>query len=114
MGDRQKYKGKGLIQLAWKNIYKSYSGYSGVDYTAFPLLVSEDMHAAIDVSCWYWRNKGSIYKKYDAKGDINILIENEPCNVDLITLAVNGGSNGLEERKKIFAEIAKEWGMSCA
>ena len=70
------------------------------------------MYNAIDASCWFWRNIGGRYKKYNAKGDINVLIENEKNNVELVTLAVNGGYNGLAERKKVFTAIKKEWGLT--
>ncbi len=49
------------------------------------------MSNAIEASCWFWRNNGGIHRKYDAKGDINVLIDKEKNNVELITLAVNGG-----------------------
>ncbi|WP_417660863.1 glycoside hydrolase family 19 protein [Pseudomonas sp.] len=111
IGDGPRYKGKGLIQLTWKNNYKKYSSYRGIDFTEFPDQIASEMFNAVDVSCWYWRNNGGIHRKYNAKGDINILIEHEPNNVQLITLAVNGGSNGLAERIKIFEAIKKEWSL---
>lgn len=54
---------------------------------------------------------GGVHKKYNAKGDINILIDNEKNNVELVTLAVNGGQNGLPERQTYFESIKKEWGL---
>ena len=112
MGDGPKYKGKGLIQLTWKDNYAAYSKYRGIDFIESPNLIASDMYNAIDASCWFWRNIGGIYKKYNAKGDINVLIENEKNNVELVTLAVNGGYNGLSERKKVFFAIKKEWGLT--
>ena len=111
LGDGPKYKGKGLIQLTWKNTYKLYSEYRGIDFVTNPDLIASNMENAIDSSCWFWRNKGGIERKYGAKGDINILIENENDNVALVTLAVNGGSNGLAERKALFEAIKNEWGL---
>lgn len=69
------------------------------------------MFNAIDASCWYWRNNGGVYVKYGAKGDINVLIDNDRDNVSLVTLAVNGGDNGLPEREELFHLIKKEWGL---
>ncbi|HBS77872.1 MAG TPA: hypothetical protein DD989_04525 [Pseudomonas sp.] len=63
----------------------------------------------MDASCWFWRNNGGVHKKHNARGDINILIEHEKDNVGIVTLAVNGGDNGLAERKEIFEAIKKEW-----
>jgi predicted chitinase len=112
VGDGPKYKGKGLIQLTWKNNYASYSAYRGVDFVRSPDLIAESMFNAIDVSCWYWRRNGAVSRRHNARGDINVLIDNEPANVRLVTLAVNGGDNGLHERIKIYEAIAKEWGLS--
>jgi len=108
-GDRAKYKGKGLIQLTWKSNYEAYKKASSLDVVNSPTLLASTIEGSIDASCWYWRNKGTLYKKYSAKGDINILIENDKNNVTLITLAVNGGSRGLKGRKKIFKALKKEW-----
>ena len=112
IGDGPKYRGKGLIQLTWKNNYSSYSDYRGVDFVNAPNLIAESMYNAIDVSCWYWRYKGAVSRRYNAQGDINILIDYEPNNVRLVTLAVNGGDNGLHERVQIFESIRKEWGLA--
>ncbi|KAA6078180.1 hypothetical protein F3I27_03690 [Pantoea sp. Bo_2] len=111
VGDGPRYKGRGLIQLTWKNNYQRFSDYSGIDCVANSDLAASVMSNAIKASCWFWRNNGGIKKKYDAKGDINILIDNERDNVELITLAVNGGQNGLAERQSYFDAIKKEWGL---
>ncbi|VWC77881.1 calcium-binding protein [Burkholderia contaminans] len=112
VGDGPKYKGKGIIQLTWKNNYAAYSAHRKIDFVANPELIATDMENAIDASCWYWRHKGTLSEKYDAKGDINILIDHEKNNVTLITLAVNGGDRGLPERKALFERIKKEWRLA--
>ncbi len=112
IGDGPRYKGKGLIQLTWKNNYASYSSYRGVDFVRAPNLIAENMFNAIDVSCWYWRHNGAVSRRHNARGDINILIDNEPDNVRLVTLAVNGGDNGLHERVKIYEAIREEWELN--
>ena len=112
VGDGPKYKGRGLIQLTWKNNYTSYSNYRKVDFVVDPEALASNMFNAIDVSCWYWRFSGAVTRKYDARGDINVLVDHEPGNVQLVTRAVNGGDNGLHERMKIYEEIRKEWGLS--
>lgn len=111
IGDGPKYKGRGLIQLTWKNNYIKFSNATGIDCIANPELISSEMINAIKASCWFWRNSGGVHKKYSANGDINILIDNEKNNVKLVTLAVNGGGNGLPEREKYFASIKKKWGL---
>ncbi|MCP8464008.1 hypothetical protein NK553_08630 [Pseudomonas sp. ZM23] len=112
IGDGPKYRGRGLIQLTWKKNYRKYSEYRGINFVSHPELVATDMHNAIDASCWFWRNAGAFYQKYDCKGDINILIDNEKDNVELITKAVNGGSNGLSERAEFFHKIKTEWELN--
>lgn len=111
IGDGPKYRGRGLIQLTWKNNYKRFSKHSGIDCVNDSSLVAADMANAIEASCWYWRFNGAVHKKFDAKGDVNILVDNDRDNVTLITLAVNGGDNGLSERKKYFNLIKKTWGL---
>ncbi|GAA5114436.1 hypothetical protein GCM10023211_24000 [Orbus sasakiae] len=111
IGDGPKYKGRGLIQLTWKNNYREYSSYKEIDFVSNPELLAQNMKYAIDVSCWFWRYRGGIYKKYNARGDINILIDNEKNNVALVTKAINGGKNGLDHRIEIFEAIKKEWGL---
>jgi predicted chitinase len=112
LGDGAKYKGKGLIQLTWKNNYLSYSKYRGVDFVKSPDAIAADMFNAIDVSCWYWRHNGAISRKYNSLGDINVLIDNEPSNVKLVTRAVNGGDNGLHERESVYEALRREWGLA--
>ncbi|MCK8358503.1 hypothetical protein LXA11_08095 [Erwinia amylovora] len=111
LGDGPRYKGRGLIQLTWKKSYQKFSEYSGVDCVNNTELVASVMSNAIKASCWFWRNNGGVHKKHNAKGDINILIDNEKNNVELVTLAVNGGQNGLSERQSYFNAIKKTWGL---
>lgn len=109
VGDGPKYRGRGLIQLTWKKNYRLFSEYTGDDFVMYPELVANNMRNTIKASAWFWRKNGGISNKYNAKGDINILVDNDKNNVELITLAVNGGRNGLAERKQIFNKIKKEW-----
>ncbi|WP_324041222.1 glycoside hydrolase family 19 protein [Aeromonas caviae] len=111
IGDGPTYRGRGLIQLTWKNNYIRFSKHSGVDCVNDSSLVAASMANAIEASCWYWRFNGAVHKKFDAKGDINILVDNDRDNVKLITLAVNGGDNGLLDRMKYFNLIKTEWGL---
>ncbi|MNG09918.1 hypothetical protein D3C87_1125470 [compost metagenome] len=53
-----------------------------------------------------------VSRRHNARGDINILIDNEPDNVRLVTLAVNEGDNGLHERVKIYEAIREEWELN--
>lgn len=111
VGDGPKYRGRGLIQLTWKKNYRLFSEYSGGGFVESPDLVAANMDNTIKASAWFWRHNGGIFKKFNANGDINILIDNDKNNVTLITKAVNGGDNGLAERKEYFNKIKKSWSL---
>lgn len=110
-GDGPKYRGRGLMQLTWKNNYKHYSEHSSVDYVKKYDAVSKNMEIAVDSACWFWRNNGGVHKLYNAKGDINILVDNDPHNVKLISKAVNGGDRGLPKRLHHFKRLREETGL---
>jgi predicted chitinase len=110
-GDGPKYRGKGIIQLTWKNTYRDYGNYVGKDFVTNPWLIAGDMYNAIDSACWFWRNKGAVNRLFNANGDINILIDNDRDNVTRVTLAVNGGDNALADRKRLYERIKQEWSL---
>jgi hypothetical protein len=110
-GDGPKYRGRGLIQLTWKKNYKKYGGYIGKDLENDPWLIARDMSYAIDSSCWFWRRNSGISQLYQAKGDINVLIDNRRDDLTLVTKAVNGGDNGLSGRKSLYEKIKQELGL---
>jgi predicted chitinase len=112
-GDGPRYRGRGLIQLTWKNNYKAYGRYIGQDFVNNNnyWTIASNMYYAIDASCWFWRKNGGYKKKYKCNGDINVLIDHERDNVTQVTVAVNGGDNGLEGRKALYEKIKKELGL---
>lgn len=111
-GDGPKYRGRGLIQLTWKNNYRAYGDHVGKDFVSNYEDIAEDMYNSIDASCWYWRKHGNTPSRYHAKHDINKLIAADKNNVTLITAAVNGGDRGLAERTKHFNAIKAEWRLT--
>lgn len=84
-GDGRRYKGRGLIQLTGRANYAAYSKFTGVDYTAKPELLSTDPLVAVDVSCWFWKDRG-----IDRLADAD--------DVKAVTKRINGGYNGLDDR----------------
>jgi putative chitinase len=84
-GDGKRYKGRGLIQLTGRANYAAYSKYTGIDYLARPELVSTDPVVAVDVSCWFWKDRG-----------VDKLAEKD--DVKAVTRRINGGFNGLDDR----------------
>ena len=84
-GDGKRYKGRGLIQLTGRANYQAYSKYSGVDYVAEPEQLADDPFVAVDVSCWFWKDRG-----------IDKLAEQD--DVKAVTKRINGGYTHLDER----------------
>ena len=85
------YYGRGLIQLTHGlSNYKKYSNFKGIDFVKNPNLIANKLNLTCDVSGWYWRF-GSVW------GDLNIYADKDDCL--RISLGVNGGMNGYNDRK---------------
>ena len=84
-GDGRRFKGRGLIQLTGRANYAAYSKFTGVDYLAQPDKLSADPVAAVDVSCWFWKDRG-----------VDKLAERD--DLKAVTRRINGGFNGLDDR----------------
>nr|WP_315248764.1 hypothetical protein [uncultured Flavobacterium sp.] len=101
-GDGPKYKGKGLIQLTWKDTYETYFNYIGkIDLIDTPESVGSDLNLVCDSASWYWRKRSTW-------GDLNKYADND----DLIcaSVGVNGGLNGFDHRKSNLKTILKLMG----
>lgn len=92
-GDGWKYRGRGLIQLTGKNNYTACKTDMKIDIVKNPdlLLVPE---YALKSACWFW-NKNNL-NQYADKDDIIT-----------ITKRINGGTNGLDDRKNILSKAKK-------
>ncbi|BBL75817.1 glycoside hydrolase family 19 protein [Methylomagnum ishizawai] len=88
-GDGKRFKGRGLIQLTGRTNYTNYGKARGKDYTtdATAKLLATDPVVAVDVSCWFWTTHG-----------LNELADQD--DVLTITRRINGGTNGLDDRKE--------------
>lgn len=89
-GDGVRFRGRGLIQLTGRANYTRYQEASGLLVVAHPELLEQPEHAA-DVSGWFWHWKalGALVRSKDP--------------VLAITKIINGGTNGLEDRRQFFA-----------
>lgn len=92
-GDGQKYKGRGLIQVTGRNNYEMYKQYCGYDVVKQPELLAKPV-GAIRSSMWFWKTKG-----------LNELADRDEFTA--ITKRINGGINGIEERRKYLARAKK-------
>jgi putative chitinase len=83
-GDGWRYRGRGLIQLTGRSNYAAFGAESNPDDVAAPAL------AAMSAG-WFW-SKNGLNKLADAE------------DVLAVTKRINGGTLGLEERKKLYSK----------
>ena len=91
-GDGRRFKGRGLIQLTGRRNYESYGTDRGETYNtdATVTKLATDPELAADVAGWFW-----------AGHDLNKLADLDDLNA--ITRKINGGNNGLADRKAHLA-----------
>lgn len=84
-GDGKRYKGRGPIQITGRANYRTYGRLIGIDIENHPTIAavpSIGLHLALE----YWKSKG-----------LNALADAD--DVLTITRRINGGTNGLADRK---------------
>lgn len=96
-GDGVKYKGRGLIQITGKANYQALSDSLGVDFVKVPQFLEIPEHAAMSAA-WFWNSR-----KLNELADQDLLTK--------ITKKVNGGRNGLEDRRIILESAKQELGL---
>lgn len=94
VGDGKRYKGRGPIQLTGRANYRKYGQSLGFDFENHPEMVSYPSVGLL-VACKYWSDNG-----------LNELADQD--NILSITKRINGGTNGLDDRKKHLAKL-KTW-----
>ncbi|MEZ2347558.1 glycoside hydrolase family 19 protein [Terriglobus sp. RCC_193] len=85
-GDGVRFKGRGLMQLTGRSNYAAFGKFAGQDLLKHPELVANNPRLAVDVATWFW-----------TKHDLNPLADAD--DIRAITHRVNGGENGLDDRK---------------
>lgn len=93
-GDGKRYKGRGPIQITGRANYRRYGARIGIDIERHPEIASYPsvgLHLALE----YWKLNG-----------LNTLADAD--NVLGITKLINGGTNGLDDRKQHLAKV-KGW-----
>lgn len=86
-GDGWKYRGRGLPHLTGKDNYGKFQAWLG--NTVEPEELSTDLNLAIKAGVWYWL----------ANGLANL------GSVEKVTVRINGGTNGLEDRCKLYRDL---------
>jgi putative chitinase len=87
-GDGRRYKGRGLIQLTGRANYKTYGDRIGQDLISNPERAA-DPATSLVLACEYWKK---------TRGGLNQFADRD--DVITITRAINGGLNGLEDRRR--------------
>lgn len=87
-GDGWKYRGRGFIQLTGKHNYTKFANSIGKTLEE-TVIYLETVEGAIYSAAWYWQDR-----KINKYSDSNDIVG--------MTKAINGGTVGLEERKKFY------------
>jgi len=90
-GDGKRYKGRGPIQLTGRTNYREYGQALGIYFEDHPELVAIPS-IGLHVACEFWKRKGM-----NAYADMD--------DVETISRKINGGTNGLADRKAKLAII---------
>ena len=88
-GDGVRFKGRGLIQITGRANYAAYAKFCGFDVVAKPELLEQPL-GATKSAMWYWQTHG-LNQIADKDDDL------------AITKRINGGTNGLADRRKYLA-----------
>lgn len=92
-GDGWRYRARGPFGLTGRANYMAAGAAAGVDYKTNPELVAEPMHGSMTAG-WFW-----------ATARLNSIFDR--AGIDAVSRRVNGGSNGLVERRELFATCVK-------
>ncbi|MCL2206508.1 MAG: glycoside hydrolase family 19 protein [Fibromonadales bacterium] len=96
-GDGWKYRGRGLIQLTGHNNYKICGEALNLDLRMNPDLLCQNPEVIVRSACWFWASR-----------DLNKFADTD--DVMAITKKINGGINGIVDRKSNLAIAKKVFG----
>ena len=96
-GDGKRFMGRGLIQITGRSNYVKCGFALGLDLTAHPEIL-EEPESACRSAAWFWFN-----------ADLNRYADAD--DFAGLTRRINGGLNGLDDRKHFWARARKELGI---
>jgi putative chitinase len=97
-GDGYRFRGRGLIQITGRANYEACGKALEQDFVAHPELLEEPKLAALSAA-WFWDSR-----KLNALADKGEFRK--------ITLRINGGTNGIEDRTALYEAAKKVLGGS--
>lgn len=90
-GDGKRYLGRGLIQITGRANYRACGIALGLDLEAQPELLETPAHAAVSAA-WFWLTNG-----------LNRFADQETDTAFVqLTRRINGGTNGLDDRRVLW------------
>ena len=98
-GDGYKYRGRGIFQLTGKTNYSNFTTWynnkydPNKDFVSNPELLKDNDTIAILSALWYYKIRV-----------LDKISVDTTTTVEKVTKKVNGGTNGLEDRKEIFTK----------
>jgi putative chitinase len=99
-GDGYRYRGRGFIQLTGRSNYRDIGNRIEFDLENNPDLAAEPLNALKCAAAFWDRSK------------LNDLADQN--NIEVITKRINGGHNGLDDRKNKFTTAQRIWGTDAA
>lgn len=87
-GDGWKYRGRGIIQITGKNNYRKLEYDTNIQCVKDPDILLNSLES-VKSAFWYW--------------DINNLAS--ISDINLVTRKINGGLNGIDDRKNLYCKI---------
>ena len=88
-GDGRKFKGRGLLLLTGRRNYRELGKFLGIPLEEHPELVSSDPEIAVGAAIWYLKSRNILRACSDSG-----------CDIVKLTRLINGGLNGLEDRRR--------------
>lgn len=109
-GDGEKFMGRGPPQLTGRKNYRLCGEFLGVDLLSHPQLL-ERVDYGSRAACWFWKMGAGLnlgraailaLNKYGMGAGVNLNDIADRDDVETITLCINGGMNGFEQRCAIL------------
>lgn len=106
-GDGWAYRGRGLIQLTGRDNYAGFSRAMGIDAVSDPDLLQHPAGAVLSAG-WFWQSKGlnELADKTASAG------EDADAAFAEITRHINGGLNGLAQRRGYWTRTRQALGLA--